>query len=86
VVFSDRGGAEPLGNFAPTLLLFDVLLGTFHAPHAHQDRIGVDDGREVHWSEQLYWPIVRRSGSHAALDDSSATTSPTPLPRFSRAD
>lgn len=47
----------PNGNFGSMLIVWDVLFGTYYAPHQRQSRIGVDDGEDDHWLSQLYWPL-----------------------------
>jgi sterol desaturase/sphingolipid hydroxylase (fatty acid hydroxylase superfamily) len=55
------------GNYAVTIFLFDVLLGTAKIPRAVQTRYGLP--AQFDWREELFWPLfsrkspVRTSGS-----------------------
>jgi sterol desaturase/sphingolipid hydroxylase (fatty acid hydroxylase superfamily) len=49
--------AHVRGNYAVTIFLFDVLLGTALIPHARQQRFGL--GRRFDWKEELLWPVFR---------------------------
>lgn len=46
------------GNYAVTIFLFDVLLGTARIPRTPQEKFGLP-GR-FDWREELFWPIWRR--------------------------
>lgn len=50
--------AHARGNYAVTIFLFDVLLGTAKIPRARQERFGLP-GR-FDWREELFWPVVRK--------------------------
>lgn len=50
--------AHMRGNYAVTLFLFDMLLGTARIPRAPQERFGLP-GR-FDWKEELLWPLMRR--------------------------
>jgi sterol desaturase/sphingolipid hydroxylase (fatty acid hydroxylase superfamily) len=50
--------AHMRGNYAVTIFLFDVLLGTARIPRARQDRFGLP-GR-FDWKEELFWPVLRK--------------------------
>ncbi len=47
------------GNYAVTIFLFDVLLGTAKIPRRAQERFGLV--RPIDWREELFWPLVRRA-------------------------
>ncbi len=59
-------GAHMRGNYAVTIFLFDVLLGTAKFPHARQERFGLP-GR-FDWKEELFWPVMRRRDSAEASE------------------
>lgn len=50
--------AHARGNYAVTIFLFDMLLGTAKIPRARQERFGLP-GR-FDWREELFWPVVRK--------------------------
>lgn len=50
--------AHMKGNYAVTIFLFDVLLGTARIPRAPQEKFGLA-GR-FDWKEELLWPVMRR--------------------------
>lgn len=50
--------AHMRGNYAVTIFLFDVLLGTARIPRTRQERFGLP-GR-FDWKEELFWPLLRR--------------------------
>lgn len=45
----------PMGNYAPVLILWDVIFGTAKFPHAHQEQVGIEDDVELPWYKQLWW-------------------------------
>jgi len=45
------------GNYAVTIFLFDILLGTARIPRQAQERFGLP-GR-FDWKEELFWPVMR---------------------------
>lgn len=51
--------AHMRGNYAVTIFLFDILLGTARIPRARQVRFGLP-GR-FDWKEELFWPVLRRA-------------------------
>ncbi len=53
-------GSHLNGNYAITLFIFDVLFGTAKIPNRRQKRFGLPKGRSYHWTEELFWPIVRK--------------------------
>ena len=56
-------GSHLNGNYAVTLFIFDTLYGTAKIPNRRQKRFGLPKARSFHWSEELFWPIVRKSDS-----------------------
>lgn len=50
--------AHARGNYAVTIFLFDVLLGTAKIPRCRQERFGLP--ARFDWKEELFWPLVRR--------------------------
>jgi sterol desaturase/sphingolipid hydroxylase (fatty acid hydroxylase superfamily) len=48
------------GNYAVTIFLFDVLLGTAKIPRAQQTRYGLPG--QFDWREELFWPLFSRKG------------------------
>ncbi len=50
--------AHMRGNYAVTIFLFDVLLGTARIPRAAQERFGLPS--RFDWREELFWPVMRR--------------------------
>jgi sterol desaturase/sphingolipid hydroxylase (fatty acid hydroxylase superfamily) len=50
--------AHARGNYAVTIFLFDVLLGTAKIPRARQERFGLPANFD--WREELFWPLVRK--------------------------
>jgi sterol desaturase/sphingolipid hydroxylase (fatty acid hydroxylase superfamily) len=46
------------GNYAVTIFLFDILLGTARIPRRRQEKFGVP-GR-FDWKEEMLWPLLRR--------------------------
>lgn len=50
--------AHARGNYAVTIFLFDVLLGTAKIPRTRQERFGLPANFD--WREELFWPIVRK--------------------------
>jgi sterol desaturase/sphingolipid hydroxylase (fatty acid hydroxylase superfamily) len=50
--------AHMRGNYAVTIFLFDMLLGTARIPRARQERFGLP-GR-FDWREELFWPVLRK--------------------------
>lgn len=50
--------AHARGNYAVTIFLFDVLLGTAKIPRARQERFGLPAAFD--WREELFWPLVRK--------------------------
>lgn len=49
--------AHMTGNYAVTLFIFDVLLGTARFPHKRQTRFGLPN--RFDWREELFWPVYR---------------------------
>ena len=49
----------PMGNFAPTVIFWDVVFGTAHFPHAEQDKVGIQGDPILPWYRQLWWPLIR---------------------------
>lgn len=47
--------AQPMGNYAPVIFLWDILFGTAKIPRAAQESIGVEHGADTPWYKQLYW-------------------------------
>jgi sterol desaturase/sphingolipid hydroxylase (fatty acid hydroxylase superfamily) len=47
------------GNYATSLLLWDVIFGTAYFPHARQERFGLGQ-KQFDWKEEAFWPLVRR--------------------------
>ncbi|MEM9257304.1 MAG: sterol desaturase family protein [Pseudomonadota bacterium] len=52
--------AHPNGNYAITLFIFDVLLGTAKLPGSRQTQCGLTTSPRLHWAEGLFWPLVRK--------------------------
>jgi sterol desaturase/sphingolipid hydroxylase (fatty acid hydroxylase superfamily) len=50
--------AHARGNYAVTIFLFDVLLGTAKIPRARQEKFGLP--AQFDWREELFWPLVRK--------------------------
>lgn len=50
--------AHARGNYAVTIFLFDVLLGTAKIPRSRQERFGLPANFD--WREELFWPLVRK--------------------------
>lgn len=50
--------AHMMGNYAVTIFLFDVLLGTARIPNARQEKFGL--AGKFDWKEELLWPVMRR--------------------------
>jgi sterol desaturase/sphingolipid hydroxylase (fatty acid hydroxylase superfamily) len=48
------------GNYAVTLFIFDVLLGTAKLPHSKQSNYGLPISERLHWAEELFWPLVKK--------------------------
>jgi sterol desaturase/sphingolipid hydroxylase (fatty acid hydroxylase superfamily) len=49
----------PMGNFAPTVIFWDVVFGTAHFPHDRQECVGIEGDPILPWYRQLWWPLVR---------------------------
>jgi len=49
----------PMGNFAPTVIFWDVVFGTAHFPHERQEKVGIADDPILPWYRQLWWPLFR---------------------------
>jgi sterol desaturase/sphingolipid hydroxylase (fatty acid hydroxylase superfamily) len=54
------------GNYAVTIFLFDILLGTAKIPRAPQTRFGLP-GR-FDWKEELLWPVMRKPEATAIAE------------------
>jgi sterol desaturase/sphingolipid hydroxylase (fatty acid hydroxylase superfamily) len=52
--------AHPNGNYATSVFLFDVILGTAKIPNVRQDKFGLPISPRLHWAEELFWPIIRK--------------------------
>lgn len=52
--------ANPNGNYAVTLFLFDVIFGTAKIPNSKQENYGLPISPRLHWGEELFWPVVRK--------------------------
>jgi sterol desaturase/sphingolipid hydroxylase (fatty acid hydroxylase superfamily) len=53
----------PMGNFAPTVIFWDVAFGTAHFPHQKQEKVGIADDPTYPWYRQLWWPVFRDTDS-----------------------
>ena len=51
---------HPNGNYAITLFIFDVLLGTAKLPNTKQQHYGLPISPRLHWAEELLWPLVKK--------------------------
>ena len=51
---------HPNGNYAITLFIFDVLLGTAKLPNSKQQNYGLPISPRLHWAEELLWPLVKK--------------------------
>jgi len=58
--------AHMRGNYAVTIFLFDMLLGTARIPRAPQERFGLP-GR-FDWKEELLWPLMRRRAEPVEIE------------------
>ena len=56
--------AHMRGNYAVTIFLFDILLGTARIPRAPQEKFGLP--LRFDWKEELFWPVWRRPDRTAA--------------------
>ncbi len=52
--------AHPNGNYAITLFIFDTLFGTARIPNRRQQQFGLPLSKRLAWSEELFWPVIRR--------------------------
>jgi sterol desaturase/sphingolipid hydroxylase (fatty acid hydroxylase superfamily) len=50
---------SPLGNFAPTIIFWDVVFGTASFPHARQEQVGIAGEADLPWYRQLWWPLFK---------------------------
>ena len=58
--------AHMRGNYAVTIFLFDIILGTARIPRTAQERFGLP-GR-FDWKEELFWPVMRRRNTAEASE------------------